>query len=209
MEKDMIVFERNNPFPLLLFADDYGKFLMKTYSVNWSHLTGKKGFGFVEWSSIPRIFTVLIGKASTNDKILMKLLNIRSDFNIDIFFLGKNLVSSFLYVKEQATMILRIKGGSFFLLCAFVGQVSVLSAKKGHPHLAHIPLLALSDILYEQKVLTSQNAQSIQEIARVIDLELAKIANESLLMRYRTGVLRTLIMQEKLYTLWTRAFDSK
>ncbi|GFY51125.1 hypothetical protein TNIN_339971 [Trichonephila inaurata madagascariensis] len=199
------------PFYMMLFADDYGSFLMTTYSEKWSHLTDGRGIGFTEWSSVPKIFTVDIGKASFSYRILQKLVDKMRYINFDIlsFFYAKDDVSSLLYVKEHARSVYFMNGGSFFLLCTFVGQVSVLSVKKDHRHLAHLPLMALSDILYEEKLITSNNIQKVQDIATTINIQYAKLEEAYPMTRSQTTEEALEFFLHELYTLWTGKCYSK
>ncbi|GFQ72981.1 hypothetical protein TNCT_254391 [Trichonephila clavata] len=200
------------PFYMMLFADDYGNFLKASYKEQWSHLTNGRGIGFTEWSSVPRIFTTDIGKASSSYRILQKLVDKMKYINFDIlsFFYAKDDVSALLYVKEHARSVYFMKGGSLFLLCTFVGQVSVLSAKKDHRHLAHLPLMALSDILYEEKLITSNNIQKVQDIATTINIQYAKLEEPYPMTGNRTTPGRALEpFLDELYTLWTGKCYSK
>lgn len=195
-----------DPFEALIFAGSYGDFLMSTYCEHWAHLTDVRGVTFTRKRPVTRIFTIDIGKASTNYRILVRLLNkmILSNFNILSFFFEKSHASALLYVKEHARNVLRMEGGSFFLLCAFVGQVSVLSAKKNYRHLAHLPLLALSDILYEEKLITLHNYENIQDIATVINAEFEEIEQSNRVTRYQPNPPQTsAFFLQQLYILWT------
>ncbi|GIY14307.1 hypothetical protein CDAR_618841 [Caerostris darwini] len=144
----------NSPFMSLVFADNFGKYLAKLYNVTLPCLSCLHPY--VDLLSVLETFRTEIGYASTSTITVRQLLDERfsTGFDINYFWFEVGNVRAMLYVKEHARRM-NLLNQSFFLLCAFIGQICLLSAIEGHSHLVQLPLLALSDILYEKKLLNT------------------------------------------------------
>ncbi|CAL1261369.1 unnamed protein product [Larinioides sclopetarius] len=206
----MMFSKRENPYTFSRFVDDYGRYLMKRYNLKWRSCFITPP-GIINLQTIPHKFILQIGNVCTSSYILRKLLVERfsNDFNIALFWNQDSNVNAMLYVKRCARIILSLTDNPL-LLCAFAGQVSTLSAMENHADIAHLPLQALSEILYEENLVnTDKKWENFCEVDYIPNEHCLETEQQSLVSSYPNGVsLSCESFQDKLLAYWSRKSSS-